>query len=234
MNIILCGYNWSGCEALRLLKEKKNNIFVYTHKSNYFESDLEEYCKINKVKYTLSSISLKNLPFKPDLIISISYRFKIPTEVLKISKFKPFNLHPSLLPKYKGCSSIPWVIINNEKHTGFSYHYMTENYDRGNIILQKKVGISKFDLQITLYYKVMFESLKYFNQVVQLVKKNFLGKKQIGSGTYFKRGAPFDGKLNNEWSAQKKKRFIKSMIFPPRPLAKYKKKYIKSINDLNK
>lgn len=234
MNIILCAYNWSGCEALRLLKEKKNNIYVYTHKSNYFEPDLEDYCKINKVNYSLKKISTKNLPFKPDLIISISYKFKISHDVLSISRFKPFNLHPSLLPKYKGCSSIPWAIINNEKYAGFSYHYMNKDFDSGNIILQKKVIINKFDLQTTLYYRVMFESLKFFNQALNLVKKKNLGKKQISRGTYYKRGAPYAGKLNKKWSTNKKKQFIRAMIFPPRPLAKFKNKSIKNIKELNK
>ena len=58
MNIILCGYHWSGCEALNYLLKKKNKVFVYTHKSRYFEPDLEEYCKDKKVRFSLK-ISIK-------------------------------------------------------------------------------------------------------------------------------------------------------------------------------
>ncbi len=234
MKIILCGYNWSGCEALRRLMHKKNNdIFVYTHKSKYFESDISEYCEMNKIQYSYKKITLTNLPFKPDLIISISYKFKIPIKVLKTSTYPPFNLHPSLLPKYKGCSSIPWAIINNEDYTGYTYHYMNNQFDSGNIILQKKIKIHKFDFQSTLYYRVMFESLTKLDDVIKLAKKKYVGKKQMGRGKYFSRGAPFQGRLNPSWSKDKKNRFIKSMIFPPRPLAKYKKKSIKNIKDLN-
>ena len=49
MNIILCGYNWSGCQALDILKQKKHKIFVFTHKSKYFESNLLDYCERKKV-----------------------------------------------------------------------------------------------------------------------------------------------------------------------------------------
>ena len=76
---------------------------------------MEEYCKDKKVRFSLKKISKSNLPFIPDLIISISYKYKIPDNVISISKFKPFNLHPSILPKYRGCSSITWAMVNGEK-----------------------------------------------------------------------------------------------------------------------
>ena len=47
----------------------------------------------------------------------------------------------SLLPKYKGCSSITWAMVNGEKRCGFTYHYMNEKYDDGKIILQKSIKI---------------------------------------------------------------------------------------------
>jgi methionyl-tRNA formyltransferase len=231
-NIILCGYNWSGCKALQILIKKRFNIYVYTHKSNFYESDLISYCKEKKISFTTKKISLKNLPFKPDLILSISYRFKIPDKVLKISTYKPFNLHPSLLPKYKGCSSITWAMINEEKKIGFTYHYMNEKFDSGNIILQKKINIEKFDLQITLYYRLMFISLMYLEEVISKVKNNYKGKKQIGKGHYYSRGAPFEGKINPKWSNKKKKIFVRAMIFPPKPLAKLGNKFIKRISQI--
>lgn len=230
--IILCGYNWAGCKALEYLLKKKYKVFVYTHNSNYFESDLISYCKKKKIEFSTEKISKANMPYQPDLIISIFYKFKISTEVLNFSKFKPFNLHPSLLPKYRGCSSLTWAMINNEKNVGFSYHYMDQNFDTGNIILQKKIKIEYYDLQSTLYYRVMFESIKYFEEALKLVFKKFIGKKQKSAGSYYKRGAPHDGIIKKNWSNKKKNLYIKSMIFPPRKLAKYKNKFIKKLSDL--
>ena len=225
--IILCGYNWAGCSALEFLLKKKFEIFVFTHKSNYFDSDLAAFCKKKKINYSLKKISKRNLPFKPDLIASIYYRFKIPEDVLNLSKYKPFNLHPSLLPKYRGCSSLTWAMVNNEKKVGFSYHYMKKNFDSGNIIFKKEIDLKKYDLQSTLYYRVMFESLTYFGKVLNLVLKKSIGKKQKGISTYYSRGAPYDGVINKNWSNNKKENFIKAMIFPPRKCAKYKKKLLK-------
>jgi methionyl-tRNA formyltransferase len=224
--IILCGYNWSGCKALELLLRKKYKVFVFTHQSKYFESDLEKFCKNRKINYSLKKISKRVLPFKPDLIISVSYRYRIPSDVLSLSRFKPFNLHPSLLPKYRGCSSLTWAMVNGEKKCGFTYHYMDSNFDTGNIIFQKSMNIKSYDLQVTLFYRVMFMSLRYFNQVLSLVFSNTKGRKQKGRGSYYPRGAPYKGILNKNWSKERKHNFIKAMIFPPRALAKYKAKSI--------
>lgn len=231
--IILCGYNWSGCKALELLLKKKYKVFVFTHTSEYFESDLQDFCKNKKINYSLKKISKKNLPFKPDLIISISYKYKIPSDVLSFSRYKGFNLHPSLLPKYRGCSSLTWAMVNREKKCGFTYHYMDANFDTGNIILQKSINIENYDLQVTLFYRVMFESLQYFEKALKLALNNKKGKKQKGKKSYYKRGAPYNGEINSSWSSIKKKAFVKAMIFPPRRLAKYKKKFIKQISQLN-
>ena len=82
---------------------------------------------------------------------------------------------------------------------------MNEKYDDGNIILQKSLEIKKFDLQSTLYYRVMFTSLLYFDEVLKKVFNKYPGRKQKGKSTYFKRGAPYDGILNNGWKGIKKK-----------------------------
>jgi methionyl-tRNA formyltransferase len=230
--IILCGYNWAACCALEYLLNKKYKVFVFTHRSNFFESDLISYCKNKRVKYSLEKISKKNIPFKPDLIASIYYRFKIPENVLNLTKYNSFNLHTSLLPKYRGCSSIPWAMINNEKNVGFTYHYMNKNFDTGNIILQKKIDIKNYDLQSTLYYRVMFESLKYLEKVLRLVFRRINGRKQNGKGFYYGRGVPYNAVLNKNWPEKKKKNFIKAMIFPPKKCARYKNKSIKSFSDL--
>mgnify|MGYP001216346458 FL=1 len=53
MNIILCGYHWSGCEALKQLLRNKHKVFVYTHKNKYYEPSLADYCKKKKIKNIL-------------------------------------------------------------------------------------------------------------------------------------------------------------------------------------
>ena len=113
--VILCGYNLVGREVLKILYEKDFELFVYTHESPDFIPDLISYCEELSIPYSTDKISIKNLPFKPDIICSIYYRYIITADIIDISKGKIFNIHPSLLPKFRGCSSITWALINNEK-----------------------------------------------------------------------------------------------------------------------
>ena len=85
--IILCGFNWSGCRALDLLIKRNYEVFVYTHKSPWHINDLINFCKYKNIKFSTEKISIENLPFNPDIIISIFYRYIISEEVInKVNK----------------------------------------------------------------------------------------------------------------------------------------------------
>ena len=229
-NVILCAYNLIGCEVLSLLIEKNFNVFVYTHKSPYHIPNLIEFCTKNKIPFTTDKIKIENIPFKPDIICSLYYRFIIPVEVINYCNGRIFNLHPSILPDYKGCSSITWAIINNEEFTGYTYHYIDSKIDTGDIISQKKIKINAFDNQVTLYYKVMIEALKDFTNVFNFVIENRKGIPQTQDGKYYKRGAPFGGEIDEKWNFEKTERFIRAMIHPPYPLAQFNNEAVQSFD----
>lgn len=226
MKIILCGYHWAGCKALELLLKGGHQVFVFTHKMEKSVPDLEGLCVKRGVSYSLNKIDIESMPFIPDVICSVYYRYIIGKDVIDKVKGKIFNLHPSLLPKYRGCSSVTWAMINGENECGFTFHYIDANCDTGNIILQKTIPIESFDTQLTLYYKVMFYSMEYFDKVLDLVINGFIGEEQMGTPSYNKRGCPMDGLLTDDMSDEEAERFIRAMINPPYPLARYKGKAI--------
>lgn len=231
MKIILCGYHWAGCKALNLLLSKGYEVFVFTHDNPYYVNDLIQYCKKKKVGFSTQKISVTNLPFTPDIICSIYYRYIIDDSIIKLVSGKIFNLHPSLLPKYKGCSSLNWAMINGETTVGFTYHYLTKDIDGGNILLQQEVTLEEFDTGQSIYFKVMFEALKCFNSVLEKVDSGFQGEKQPVGGEYFKRGAPHNCTIDPKWSNEKIERFIRAMIFPPMTPAQYLDRPIRNIDD---
>jgi len=96
--------------------------------------------------------TLKNL--SPDLIVVCAYGKILPKEVLEIPKFGCFNIHASLLPKYRGASPINYAILNGEKETGITIMLMDEGLDTGPILLQKKIPIEDTDTAITLSKKL--------------------------------------------------------------------------------
>lgn len=231
-NILLCAYNWTGCKAVKILNKREDvNLFVYTHEKENDVPDVGTYCEENFIKYTTEKINIENIPFKPDYIISVYYRNIIPKEIISYVEGKIMNLHPSLLPRYRGCSSVTWALINGENEYGYTYHYIDEGIDTGNIIFQEKLDIEEWDTQLTLYNKVMFYSMDKFNIALDLLFSGIKGTTQSGGESYYKRGCPYGGNIDSKWSEEKIKRFIRAMYFPPYPKAKFKGNIINSYEE---
>lgn len=234
MKIILCGYHWTGCKALELLLEEGHEVYVYTHETENGIADLEGLCVRKNVMYTMDKITPENLPFFPDVICSIYYRWIIQQEIIDIVKGRIFNLHPSLLPKYRGCSSLTWAMINGEKECGFTYHYIDAGCDTGKIILQERVVIEDFDTQLTLYNRVMFESMKFFLKALDLVINGYPGTEQSGCPTYYKKVCPLGGIITDSMDGETRERFIRAMCYPPYPAAQYNGLQISTLWELQK
>ena len=77
----------------------------------------------------------------PDLVCVVSYGVILPKSFLKIPPLGCINVHPSMLPKYRGPAPIQWAILNGDKETGVSIMYLDAGMDSGDIILQEKVEI---------------------------------------------------------------------------------------------
>ncbi len=89
-----------------------------------------------------------------DIFVVAAFKI-LPKEVYTIPKFGSFNLHASLLPKYRGAAPIQWTLINGEKETGVTTFFLEEKVDTGNIILQEKIPIDDDDDYGILYNKLM-------------------------------------------------------------------------------
>lgn len=222
MKVVLCGFHWAGCRALELLLERQHDVVVYTHPAPPYVPDLAELCRTAKVPYDLHVISSQSLQFKPDVIASIYYRRVIPPHVLDLADGRAFNLHPSLLPKYRGCSSLAWALINGENEVGYTYHYMDAEVDTGDIILQKKMPIYAGDTGLILYLRVMSKAMEDFLAVLDAVQAGTPGRPQEGTASYYARGCPMDGVIGEDWEDTKVARFIRALVFPPFPPARYR------------
>lgn len=91
---------------------------------------------------------------KPDVMVVASYGLLIPKEILDIPKRGTLNIHPSLLPKYRGPSPIQQALLDDTKETGVSLMLLDHKMDHGPVIAQRKIEISKKDNRITLSGKL--------------------------------------------------------------------------------
>ncbi|MCL2155352.1 MAG: methionyl-tRNA formyltransferase [Leptospirales bacterium] len=79
--------------------------------------------------------------FNADLFIVVAYGKLIPESVFTLPKYGTINLHPSLLPKYRGAAPVEWAIINGEKETGVTIQMINADLDAGDIIIQEKIQL---------------------------------------------------------------------------------------------
>lgn len=216
----MCGYNWSGCKALDTLLSRGHEVFVFTHENPWHVPSVITTCQKLKTPYSTENISKAKLPFTPDVICSIYYRYIIKKHIINCCNGRIFNLHPALLPKYRGCSSLTWAMINGETEAGFTFHYIDEGCDTGPILLQKSIKIEEWDTQQSLYMRLMFDSMGYFQEVFDMVLAGASGISQTGNTTYYPRECPYNGEIDPTWNVEKIERFIRAMNYPPYPVAR--------------
>lgn len=89
----------------------------------------------------------------PDLIVVVAFRI-LPKEIFSIPRLGAFNLHASLLPKYRGAAPINWAIINGENETGVTTFFLQEKVDTGNMLLQARILIRPEDNAGTIHDKL--------------------------------------------------------------------------------
>ena len=121
-----------------------------------------------------------------DLILLAGFMKKIPSNIIKLYENKIMNIHPSLLPKYGGRSFYgikvhEAVVANKEKITGVTIHFVNEQYDKGLIILQKKINVTASDNAISISKKVLKLEYELYLKAVDLfcldniiIKKNMV------------------------------------------------------------
>jgi len=116
----------------------------------------------------------------PDLQVVIAFR-KLPAEVWGTSQLGTINLHPSILPDYRGAAPLNWAIINGEKETGITTIFINDKIDSGDIILQEIVPLSDTDTSGTLHEKL---SVMGANLVLKSVEQIITGQVKIRKQPY--------------------------------------------------
>lgn len=90
----------------------------------------------------------------PDMVFSFYFREIIPRGILDLAARGAFNLHGSLLPRYRGRCPVNWVLVHGETETGVTLHYMESKPDAGDIVAQRAVSITDDDTAVTLNRKL--------------------------------------------------------------------------------
>ena len=154
----------------------------------------------------------------PEFIFSFYYRRMLPPEVLAIAKRGAYNIHGSLLPKYRGRAPINWAVLMGETETGATLHEMVAKPDAGRIVDQEAVPIGPDDTAAEVFARV--------TQAAEAVMRRSIGPllagtakpkpNDIARGSYYGGRRPEDGRIDWTKSAREIHNLVRA-VAPPYP-----------------
>jgi methionyl-tRNA formyltransferase len=172
----------------------KYDNYIYARLQLICEKHHIDFYRINDINSKGNETIIKGL--KPDLIAVCHFEKILKKNIIEIPHYGCINLHPSLLPNYRGLSPQHWPIINGDNETGITVHFINEGIDTGAIILQHKIKIEP-DIHVAGLQVKMLQTYKHImkDAVALLIGQNSTPVLQDSSiGSYY-------GKLKEEQCA---------------------------------
>lgn len=188
--VCLDGLHASGVNIVGVLGPKKEHPtflnfrnFTLQKNLNYLDYDnLDEPALIKEIQ-----------DLNIDIAVVCSFNYKIPKDLLETVKDGFINIHPSLLPKYRGPNPYSSVILNGETETGVTLHFMDEDFDTGDIIAQKKLLISEYETMGTLFNRTNIIALEMLIDTLRKYETSELPREKQPEGSF-----PIGGILQEE------------------------------------
>jgi methionyl-tRNA formyltransferase len=123
---------------------------------------------LNNINSDTSFNEINNI--KPDLILSVYSKEIISTRIIQLPNVGVVNVHPALLPAYKGVSPTFWCLANNEKYSGATLHYIDEGIDTGKVISQSRFKLENTKSEHQLYMRCSSEGVKLIISFLNSIK----------------------------------------------------------------
>jgi methionyl-tRNA formyltransferase len=154
--------------------------------------------------------------YRPDFIFSFYYRHMVPPRVLALAPRGAFNLHGSLLPRYRGRAPVNWVLVNGERETGVSLHAMVAKADAGDLFGQVCVAIEESDTAYTLFGKLEGAATTLLDRVLPAIRAgSAVGiPLDLAQGSYFGGRKPPDGRIDWSWTARRIYDLVRAVTHP--------------------
>lgn len=209
MKAIVFAYHDIGCVGLQALVDAGYDVqAVFTHtdapnENQFFSSVARQGAELNLPVYAPEDVNHplwidRIRALQPDVIFSFYYRNMLSEEILSLAPQGGFNLHGSLLPRYRGRAPVNWALLRGETETGVTLHKMVKRPDAGDIVGQRKVTIAPDDTALTLHAKVRDAAKALLTDVLPEMKAGAftLTPQDETQATYFGRRTAADGEIH--------------------------------------
>jgi len=225
---VVFGYGDMGVRGLEIVREAGIDItLVVTHKDSptekiWFDSLERAALGLGIAVITPEDPKSPELfeavqAMRPDYIFSFYYRFMLPKSVIEIPRYA-FNMHGSLLPKYRGRAPTNWALVNGETETGATLHLMTAKADAGQILDQMAFAIGPNDNGQDVFVKTLEAAKQILRRSLPKIVSDTMELKPnpIEQGSYYGRRTPADGELKASMTTQQWHNLIRA-VAPPFP-----------------
>jgi len=226
---VVFAYHDVGCRCLKVLLDQRIEVpLVVTHRDspgeNIWFANVAEIARRHGIESIMPDdpnapeIVGKVRDLHPDFLFSFYYRLMLRPALLAIPKRGAFNVHGSLLPKYRGRAPVNWATLHGETETGATLHEMAEKPDAGRIVDQEAVAILPDELAVDVFRKVTGAAERVVERSLpKLIDGSAVLRAQDSSkGSYFGGRGPEDGRI--DWSAPAKRvHDLVRAVAPPYP-----------------
>lgn len=203
---------------LKDIFKKQIVVFVFTDSKS---ENIIQFCELNNIELFIGnpkSIDSKKFYSNKeiDVLVSVNYLFLIELDLIMLPKILSFNIHGSLLPKYRGRTPHVWAIINNEIKTGITAHIIDEGCDTGDILEQFEIEIGKKDTGADVLLKFNENYITLIDSVLKKIESNSLirTKQNDKEATYFGKRTPEDGHVIWDWQKERIYNWIRAQAYP--------------------
>lgn len=223
---------------IELIKKKDVNLVITTvdkprgRGKRVLPNPVKEYAQREKIPFVEIKKSKDMYDFLEDSLwdlgVVVSFGKIIPIEVINLFKKGIINVHPSILPKYRGPNPIRWQILNGEKESGISIMKITEGVDEGDILMIKRVPLFRDETYTDLREKLITTGKDALIEAINLIEKGKdIWKPQKGEVSYAPKFKKDFEKIDWSQTGEKIERKILSLSKDPGAYAIFRNKRIK-------
>jgi len=216
--ILFFGYGEVGHDCLELLLSRGDNVVaLITHEDNpsekiWFKTPALAARARGVPVHTPLRVGTPEwvariAQMRPDLILSVYYRNMISTKVLELAPLGAFNMHGSLLPKYRGRAPINWAVLHGEPRIGMTLHRMVREPDAGNIVDQEGVDLGPRDTAEQAFRKALPCARRVLERQIEALLCGTAPEtpQDASQATYFGGRKPEDGRI--DWTQSSRQIF---------------------------
>lgn len=219
MKTIVFAYGAFGCVGLRaLLAAGFSVVQVVTHADEdpAAGASVRAFCEEHAIAVSCAVDVAQIRRLAPDFIFSFYWRALLPKAVLDCASRGAFNLHGSLLPRYRGRAPLNWVLVRGETETGVTLHHMVEKADAGDIVAQAGVVIDYADTAATLQRKLLVAAEGLLARVLPLIAQGTAPRipQDLSQGFYCGRRRPEDGRIDWREPAEGVRNLVRAVTRP--------------------